>query len=270
MTIQKITGFGKREMQLLFALEQKSNYLFTTQQAKNLLATSDASVKNVLKRLKQKHRIIRIEKGIYLFAPLKSGVKGNWTENAFELAPALAKTNDYYIGFASAMNYWGMTEQLPTTIWIALKKQKKQVNAVQAKFIFIKKKKLGEKTVIEINNTKVNVSSIEQTIIDGLIFPQHCFGIKGVAQAIYFSRKKIDWLKLKALVDNEKNIVRRRLGFLLDLLELNKQAKTFESKFSGVQWLDSTEKKQVLMYSKKWGLKINARTNDLLEFKKGF
>ncbi len=120
MSIQKIR-FGEREVKLLFELEQEKTPVFSIAQAKQVLGTSDASVKNVLKRLKKKHRIIPLQKGLYLFAPLKSGVEGFWSEDAFRVVPFLVNLNDYYVGFISAMNYWGMTEQIPIVMHVALK-----------------------------------------------------------------------------------------------------------------------------------------------------
>jgi len=178
MVIQKIKRFGDKEIKLIFALEQQENQIFNMAQAKKILGTSDASVKNVLKRLKKKHRVIPLQRGTYLFAPFKSGEEGLWTEDAFRVTPSLVGTNDYYVGFVSAMNYWGMTEQIPIVVDVALTKQKRKMHAVQAEFIFIKKKRLGDFAQLSFGNTKVNISSKEQTILDGLAFPKHCLGVK--------------------------------------------------------------------------------------------
>lgn len=270
MAIQKIKRFGEREITLLFALEQEKNPVFTIAQARKILGTSSASVKNVLKRLKKKRRIIPLQKGVYLFAPLKSGEKGLWSEDAFRVAPSLVNGKNYYIGFVSAMNYWGMTEQLPIVVYVALTCQKRSLQAVQARFIFVKKKRLGDFTQLSFDGTRVNMSSIEQTILDGLAFPQYCMGIEGMAKAIHFSGKRMDWKKLVKLAKQDRGAIRRRLGFLLELLGFKKRAKALKKKFSGFAWLDPTEQKESFACNKAWGLKVNIEKRRLLEFLEGY
>jgi len=268
--IQKVKRFGETELKLLFELEQRKNFIFTIEDAKSILGGSAASVWNVIKRLKKKKRIIRLQKGTYLFAPLKSGEEGLWSENAFIVVPYLVGTGRYYIGFLSAMNYWGMTEQVPQTVYVALDRQKRPLEAVQTRFVFVKKPKLGDITRIEIQNVKVNIASKEQAIIDGLLFPQYCLGIDETAKAIHSSKGELDWEKLIAIAKKEKSIVRRRLGYLLDALGLKQNAKKLEEKFVGFNWLDPRYPKRALSYSKKWGLKINVAESDLLGFMRGY
>ncbi|MCX6771839.1 MAG: hypothetical protein NTX79_07325 [Candidatus Micrarchaeota archaeon] len=270
MNIQKIKRFGEQEIKLLFALEQEKSSIFTTAQARHILGTSDASVKNVIKRLKGKRRIITLQKGVYLFAPLKSGQEGLWTENAFSIVPSLVGNDDYYIGFAAAMNYWGMTEQLPRTVMVAMARQKKPLDAVQSKFIFVAKRRLGDHARISFAGTNVNISSVEQTILDALAFPEYCFGIEGAAKAIWNSRHDVDWRKLSALAKGGKSVVRRRLGFLLELLGLEKRAKEIEGNFAGFSWLAPNAQKVEFQYSKRWGLKVNLKKEDVLEFQRGY
>ena len=270
MKIQKSMRFGEQEVKLLFALEQEKSPVFTIAQARKALGTTDASVKNVLSRLKRKRRVIPLQRGVYLFAPLKSGQEGQWTENAFSVVPYLVGTGKYYIGFAAAMNYWGMTEQLPITVSIAMERQKKPLSAVQSKFVFVTKKPLGDYEKISIAGIDVNISSVEQTVLDTLAFPEYCNGIEGAAKAVWSARNSIDWKKLSLLAKAGKSTVRQRLGYLLELLGLEKQAKAFEGKFACVSWLAPNAQKAEFQYSKRWGLKINLKKKDVLEFQRGY
>lgn len=268
--MQKIKAFGAVELRLIFALEQRKRHLFTTKDAKRILKSSDASVWNVLKRLMKKKRVIRLQRGVYLFAPLRSGEKGLWTEDAFAIVPSLVKGENHYVGFVSAMHYWGMTEQLPLVVYVVLTRQKRDLKAVQTRFVFVKKKRLGDVVSVDVGGTALNVSSIEQTILDGLAFPQYALGLVGVAKAIWTSRKKTDWNKLVKLAKKEKSVVQRRLGFLLELLGFKKIAKALEKKFVGFSWLAPLGQKQIFTYSKKWGLKVNENKTGLLAFQEGF
>ncbi|OIO21234.1 hypothetical protein AUJ17_02775 [Candidatus Micrarchaeota archaeon CG1_02_47_40] len=264
--MQKIKRFGEMELRLMFTLEQRENQLFSIADAKRILGSSDASVWNVLKRLMKKRRVIRLQRGAYLFAPLRSGEEGLWSEDAFRVVPMLVGKRRFYIGFVSAMNHWGMTEQLPIVVYVALKRQKRGIDAVQSRFVFVKKKRLGKFLQISLGDTKVNISTVEQTILDGLSFPEYCLGIAGIAKAIWFVQKDIEWQKLLSLAKSEKNAVRRRLGYLLEILGFRRQAKELEGVFSGYFWLDPSNLRDDFEYSKKWGLKINLKKRDLLEF----
>ncbi len=269
MSIQNIKKLGEMELKLIFALEKRKDNLFSVAYAKSILGTSNASVWNVLKRLKKKNRVIRLQRGAYLFAPMRSGEEGLWTEDAFRIVPELVRGN-YYIGFISAMNYWGMTEQLPIIVYVALTRQKHSLEAVQAKYVFIKKRSLSDFVPISFGSAMINISSVEQTILDGLSFPKYCTGLEGVAKAIWFTRKKIDWEKLILLAKKDKSIVRRRLGYTLVLLGLKKQAKELEFGYKGFAWFDPTAQKTNFKYCKKWGMKINIEGLKMLEFQKGY
>lgn len=268
--MQKIKGLGEVELRLVFALEQRKEQLFTIGDARRILGSSDASVWNVLKRLRQKRRVIRLQRGVYLFAPMRSGEEGLWSEHAFKVVPSLIKNEEYYVGFVTAMNYWSMTEQLPIVVYVALARQKRPVQAVQSKFVFVKKKTLGDFVSEDFGGVAVNVSSIEQTILDGLSFPAYCLGVAGIAKAIHFSRREMDWKKLVRLAVQDKSAVQRRLGFLLEKLGFKKEASGLRKAFAGFVWLDPAAQKKAFTYNAKWGLKINVSDDRLLEFKEGY
>ena len=168
------------------------------------------------------------------------------------------------------MNHWGMTEQLPRTVMIAMTRQKRPLDAVQSKFIFVAKKRLGDYAKVSFAGTEVNISSVEQTVLDALAFPAYCSGIEGAAKAIWNSRRDINWRKLSELAKGGKSVVRRRLGFLLELLGLERHAKEIDGKFAGFSWLDPNAQKVEFQYSKRWGLKVNLKKEDALEFLRGY
>ena len=105
---------GPREVQLIYTLEKHNQLVFNIGDAKHILRTSDASVKNVIYRLKDKNRIVEIERGKYLLAPAKSGIEGHWSEHTFKILNKLI--DKYYVSYWTALHYWGMTEQIPRTI----------------------------------------------------------------------------------------------------------------------------------------------------------
>jgi len=269
MKDKKILRLGERELKLIFAFEERKRHLFTTKEAKEILGGSDASVKNVLKRLKRKKRVIRIERGKYLFAPMQAGKEGEWSEHSFVLVPELVGSSEYYIGFLTALNYWGMTEQMPRTVFVVTNKKKNGLNVFGAQYVFVNMK-IGDYSRIEILDTGINVSTREQTILDCLAHLEYSLGIGEVTKGINAARKELDWKKLLNLCMKEKDVVRRRLGYLLELLGERKHAKCLEKKTIGFSWLDPHTAKKRLAYSKKWGLILNVPKEELLEFMRGY
>lgn len=269
MSKKKLLRLGERELQLIFAFEERKQRIFTTGDAKKTLGGSDASVKNVLKRLAAKKRIIRIERGKYLFAPMESGKQGLWSEDSFAAVPHLVGKSGYYIGLLTALHYWGMTEQIPLVVYVVTKKRKKSMKAFGARYVFVNMK-LGDSMEAEFAGTKVRISSREQTILDGLAHPEYSLGVAGISQGISSARGELDWLKLASLCLKEKDAVRRRLGYLLELIGEGKHARKLEKRFNGFSWLDPSSEKRRLSYSKKWGLILNDSKESLLEYQRGY
>lgn len=134
-------------------------------------------VKNVLYRLRKKGRVEEIEKGKYLLIPARAGMKGSWSEVPFLLAPHLIDV--YYVGFWTALNYWGMTEQVPRTVFVAATKRKRDLEYGPTKFEFVTLAKNRFFGFVEekAGGGKFNVSSKEKTVIDCLLYPRYCGGL---------------------------------------------------------------------------------------------
>lgn len=257
---------GPMELRLLFTLEEEGKSIFRSDDAKRILRSSDASVKNVLYRLRKKGRIEEIERGKYLLFPAKSGYEGKWSEVPFLIASELV--SPYYIGFWSALNYWGMTEQVPSVTFVATTKRKKKkltYGPINFEFITLSKKKFFGFVEEKIEGGKFNVSSREKTVVDCLLYPKYCGGIDEVIKGIWEDRNELDFEKV---LDYSKKtgvkVVMRRLGYILEMLEIkNYEDKIIKSNPKGFMWLDPIGPKKILGYSKKYGLIINRTKKEL-------
>ena len=114
---------GPKETKLFFTLEEEGRSIFTANDAKRILGSGPAYWL-VISGLKKKGRIREIQKGKYLFIPARAGIEGYWAEEAYVIIPYLIE--EYYIGFWTAMNFWGMTEQIPHTVFVVTPKRKKR------------------------------------------------------------------------------------------------------------------------------------------------
>ncbi len=260
---------GPQETKLLFSLEENGVSVFTTEDAKKILASGSASTWSVVSGLKKKGRVRQVERGKYLLIPARAGVEGYWAESPWVIVPHLIDV--YYVGFWTAMNYWGMTEQIPYTVFVATTKRKKKriLKFGNQKFEFVtlsKKKFFG---FVEQKASKAetfNISSKEKTIIDGLTHPEYCGGMPEVAKAMWNARDDVSW---SAVLEMSKRsgvgAVLRRLGYLLSILDIEQGiANDLKNTFKGYHFLDPNATKEILDYSKEYGLIINRSRNRLL------
>lgn len=208
-----------RRIDLLNPLAKKGN-TFTFDDALKISNLSTKSLQKVLYRLQQSGAIERIEKGKYLIIPL-GAEKGKYTLHEFVIGSLLVEP--YSIAYWSALNYYSLTEQIPTTIFIQTITRKFNTNpevfGVQYKIAKIKKEKMFGIRKEWIEETQINITDKEKTIIDCLDKPQYCGGIIEVAKAL--KNNKFDNKKLVSYAQRIGNSgVLRRLGYLCELLNV--------------------------------------------------
>lgn len=265
IVITKTVNLGRHETNLLFSLEEREQRVFTFKEAQEILNLSQNSTAKVIFRLKRKGRVKEIERGKYLLIPARAGVEGHWSEDVFVIVDALI--DEYYIAFLTAMSYWGLTDQIPRKVLVATPKRKRNLrfDGLEIRFISIDRKRFFGYVVQNVNNHSFKISSIEKTIIDGLLHPEHCNGITGVVKALLNAKDRIDWDKLLNFVQSLKvSAVKRRLGYILELFGIEPEVrKALEDEFKGYRWLDPSYKKQIRSYNKKWGLMLNISPEEL-------
>ena len=208
-----------RRIDLLNPLAKQGN-TFTFIDALKISNLSTKSLQKVLYRLQQSGAIERIEKGKYLIIPL-GAEKGKYTLHEFVIGSLLVEP--YTIAYWSALNYYGLTEQIPTTVFIQTITRKFNTNpevfGVQYKIVKIKKEKVFGIRKEWIEETQINITDKEKTIIDCLDKPQYCGGVIEVAKAL--KNNKFDRKKLENYAQRIGNSgVLRRLGYLCELLNI--------------------------------------------------
>lgn len=270
MITRELKMLGPRELRLLFTLEEEGRFVFKTDDARRILKTTEASIKNVLYRLRKKGRMEEIERGKYLLIPAKAGYHGKWAEMPFVIASKIVEP--YYIGFWSALNYWGMTEQLPSVTFVVTTKRKKKLEygSLKFKFVTFSKKRFFGTVEEEIGGEKFTISSKEKTIVDCLIYPKYCGGIDEVIKGIWEAQDEINFTKI---IDYSKEMrnesVKRRLLYILNILDIKKNTdkETSYKSPKGLMWLDPSGPKNAIEYSKKYGLIINRTKKELLSWR---
>jgi predicted transcriptional regulator of viral defense system len=273
MVLQNIR-LGPQENKLLFSLEGKKVSIFGFSEARKILQSTDSAVWNVLEGLRKKGRIREIEGGKYLLIPARAGMEGLWTEDPWIIVSRLIDV--YYVGFWTAMSFWDMTEQIPYTVFVVTTKRKKnriiEFGKQKFQFVTLSKNKFFGFIKEKAGRDTFYISSREKTIVDGLMHPEYCGGIPEVAKCMWNARKEIDWNTVLAMAKRvEINVVIRRLGYLLSLLEIeNKISSHIKDiiKPYPYHFLDPTASKmRKYQYSKDFGLIINRTDNELMSWR---
>ena len=219
--------------------------------------------RNFLHHLIEKKWILKIRRGVYIIAPLEAGEKGadSYTVHSFVIASLLTKP--YYIGYWSALNYHGFTEQTPPCIYIASPKPKNSRKILNTEFRFVTvttRKMFDVESVMIENNRPVSISSPEKTFVDCLDHPEHAGGIDEVAKALYFSKDELKLNKLaRFAIKIGNSAVIKRLGYLAEVLQLEEECLDILEKArirKGYSVLDPLSPKKGRI-KEKWSLIVN-------------
>jgi len=266
---QKVT-LGPHETKLLFTLEARGSDLFSLSEAQEILRIPKQAAADVLYRLRKKGRAVEVRKGSYLLVPARAGAEGGWSENILRVIAAILR-DGYYVGFATAMSYWGMTEQVPRIVHVVIPGQRRpfQFQGQRVRFVSLKREHIFGIVAEPLEKGTFNVSDREKTILDGLLFPEYCGGVCEVAKALWASRGELRWARMREHLRRlGVDAVRRRLGYLLDVLEIDTSLRQkLPRDFRGFRWLDPTAPKSRLAYSKDWGLILNLEPAELLAWR---
>ena len=225
---EPIHGLGRTSARLLTTLAGRDQYIFTTQDAVEILGVQPdqhgrAAVVKLLHDLVKRRWIERLEKGKYLIIPFAAGPRRIYTTHAFLIAAHLVEP--YYIGYWSSLHYHGFTEQLSHTIFVATTKQKRErtIAGVTYRFVTLTPHKFFGYRGEWIEGRQIQVADREKTIVDCLDHLEYCGGIVEAAKGLWYgvTEKRLDLDRLTEYATRVGNrAVFKRLGYLAEVLEL--------------------------------------------------
>lgn len=224
--MNQIKTLGKVSAYLIGKLYEDNKLNFSIADARKILDKDHNETTDLLSELVKRKIISRLKSGKFLIIPQEVGNVHKYFGNWFVAAGEVVNSPKYYIGFYSAMNHWGMLTQPLLKVFVAT--PKRQIVPKQMKdiliFIYVKEKFIwGIKEDWVTQSQKVRISDLEKTILDALLYPQHCGGISEIAKGIWIAKDKIDYNKLGEYAGKfGKNVVGKRLGYILEILEINK------------------------------------------------
>ena len=222
MMTQNIKYVSKPGSDLIAEMLVRDKKLFTYKDAAQILGEK-ANSRALMSSLVRGGWLQRIERGKYLIVPLEAGSARQWSEHEFVVGSYLVQP--YYIGFQSALNYYGYSEKVIDTVYIASTSRKfkrsLEISGVKYRFVYLSQRKFWGFEPIIIDKQKVNVSSREKTIIDCLDIQEYGGGTAAIAQALWYGRKELDFRQVAQYAVRYGNrAVCQRAGFLFEALDV--------------------------------------------------
>jgi predicted transcriptional regulator of viral defense system len=263
-------GLSRNESLLLSSLSEKGKTILSLKDVAAELKCSYEYAKVLANNLVKKRWLIPIRRGVYLIVPLSAGVKASYTEHEFVIASHLI--SPYYIAYWSALNFHGLTEQTPFTVFVATTRRAKDREILDARYHFttLNKKFFGF-TAIAIGAHEVNISDREKALADALDHPENCGGMVEVAKCLWNARERASVGKVVRYAGRMGNTaILKRLGYLVESLDIGVDggtlAKIRGSISPGISPLDPTMPRKGA-HNTRWNLLLNVSREALLSWR---
>ena len=260
MSTNRYPNLSKDELYLISRAEFERQKLITSEFA-NRLFSSPKRTADILDTLARKGRLVQLQRGKYLIVPIKAPNQ-QWAPNEFMVAALWMGDIPYYIGYFTMYNYWGLTEQIPQTVFILNlnKNAKKTIGDVKYEAFKIDKKKYFGVQKIKIEDMDICISNKERTLVDFVYNPIGSFS--NVANVLKENLAEIDLNRFISYLSRFPVVsVRKRAGFFLKEIgckdtALERLRKSIGRKDTYVV-LDPTNKSRKGKINKEWKIIVN-------------
>ena len=254
---------------LITQLKKANKSIFRIRDAEQILGKDEKAAADLLGKLVGRGIISRLKPGLFMIVPFEA--EKNYIENRYVIGKEIIRPNRYYISHGSAMAIHGLTTQPVLNVQISSAVRKKEMTVSGMKFSFFRIKAgayfgIEEKWVTK--QEKVSVSDLERTIVDCLAHPELCGGVPEAAKGIWLAKEKINYTKLLEYVKKIGiKAIAKRLGFILQLLELSDKKTIMElkgySQSSEAYVLFDPTLENTGKYLRQWRLRVNFNPEEL-------
>ena len=269
---KRLRTLGELGSNLLTEMSRQGKRIFTFEDAAKFYGSRSSALRELLSTLVERRWLQRVEKGKYLILPFEAGREGEWTEHEFIIASCLIQP--YYIGFHSALNYYGYTEQVSRTVFIGSTHRKLkstlEISGVTYRFVYMSERKFFGSAEVDLDGRKVNISEPEKTVVDCLDRLRYCGGISEVAKALWYGRDELDFVKMADYARKAGNkAVNQRLGYLLETLGFGTEEAltllrtSLSKRYAPLDTLGSPKGR----YINRWKVMVNVPEDELLQWK---
>ncbi len=257
--------------ELLARLSEKAGGgIFTIDDAAAAMTRSRPAVSRRLSAMVRAGWIARVKRGVFAIRPLEAPMGTELAEEDPWVVAARA-FSPCYVGGWTAANHWGLTEQLFKTTLIVTSRKLRRANITlgSSRFHVVRDSRArpGGITNAWRANTKVFVSSVERTLLDGCTHPAWVGGGRQLVE-IFRSAVRDGLVREERLQDAVASIRRGaalgRLGLLLEhFLPDARRLITYaqQHRGTGIVPFDARVKRRGTL-TKRWGLWQNVTLPD--------
>ncbi|HJZ23659.1 MAG TPA: hypothetical protein VJ201_04335 [Candidatus Babeliales bacterium] len=218
----KNTILSQKDLELLEAIVLKYGKVVTLAQIQAVIGEF-GSIGAVRKRVAQMSKagwLIRLKKGLYLVV---TDISSLGFINTPEIVIARSFDANSYISFESALQHYGMFDQLLTRIDSVSIKMTKTYKVLQTAYSFLKIKNelFFGYTEEVVNNQKIFIAEREKAVLDMLYFRSSGYVITLVLEKLKEYKDQFDFNKLKEYSIKYSLSMIRKIGFLLDQIDVD-------------------------------------------------
>ena len=193
-------------------------------------------VKNLITKLVNNGWLIRIKRELYAISDLST--RGYLSLSPYVIANLLE--NESYVSFESALQQYGMFDQLTNRVDSVSLKMHKSVKLSGIKYGFIKTKPeyyLGWNE-IQIENNVARVATPEKALIDIVNFHKSQYSIDLVIEKLLEYKSVLNFDRLCGFLKGYSTTTIKVFGIIFDLLEINSNnLYSYISPKKGTSWM---------------------------------
>ncbi len=244
------------QVAFLLSLDEREMDIFSLGELEKELGSQYSNLSELTENLAHKKLLLRIERGKYCRANFQD-----------ELVIGCHLVADGLVSYWSALNYHGLTDQFPNTIFIQTthRKEEKSVFGVRYRFIRIPETKRGGIKIEGRGSRRFSITDLEKTIVDCFDLPQYSGGYEELIRA--FFQAQVDVQKLISYcVQSDNKAIIRRMGAIAEI-----SSKKGMDEFISYAQSQVNESKSLFdplgaakgSYSTKWKLRMNITSEDI-------
>jgi predicted transcriptional regulator of viral defense system len=240
-------------------LLQNELYVFTSRTFSVLFGLDKFQTFTLLDRMVQNGLVARIEQGKYLLLGL---TPEKVLSNPLYIGCNLVTPS--YISFWSALHFYGFTEQVPHTTFVATTRRKQEITFHEMRFKFVTLKPEAFYGYLRemLADLPIVVADEPKAILDSLSLLQYTGGISEVAKALQNALSEGS-LEMPVLIEYAQRLhngsLNSRLGYLLEML--GQDASNLPAS-SGPVKLDPRMPARGI-FNRRWQLYVNLELQDL-------
>lgn len=228
--IMNLKTLGKENAALFTGLAGQGKLVFSIANAQAVSGKNYQATLQALHRLSKAGWLVGLGGGKYAIVSPEAGSTAIPMVGRLVIGRELVGDAVHYFSHDTALEIHNLITRPVTQVTISTPRrlQSRQVLSVKYRFVYARVENIwGTENHWVSDNEQVTVSDLERTILDGLTRPDLSGGVSEIATALQIGRAKFDWEKLSLYARKSDNqAVGKRLGFLLELLDLGSQTVT--------------------------------------------